>query len=119
LVGLIVGLLLAAPPLNADMKWSDLQRSRDANLLTGALAGTFMVPTNSFRLAQAVELLENSNLPDLAIQYARKGVEFNPNSFSAWQMLYLSTNSTPAEKSKAKQEMVRLDPLNPSWKKFE
>ena len=119
LVGFIVGLILAAPPLNADMKWSDLQRTGDANLLTGVFAGTYMVPTNSFRLAQAVELLENSNLPDLAIQYARKGVEFNPNSFSAWQMLYLSTNSTPAEKNKAKQEMIRLDPLNLSWKKLE
>ena len=118
LVGLIVGLIMAAPPINADMKWSDLQRTRDANLLTSALAGTYMVPINSFRLAQAVELLENSNLPDLSIQYARKGVEFNPNSFNAWQMLYLSTNSTPEEKDKAKQEMVRLDPLNPSWKKL-
>jgi O-antigen ligase len=118
LVGLIVGLIMAAPPINADMKWSDLQRARDANLLTSALAGTYMVPINSFRLAQAVELLENSNLPDLAIQYARKGVEFNPNSFNAWQMLYLSTNSTPEEKDKAKREMLRLDPLNPSWKKL-
>lgn len=117
-VGLIIGLILAVPPLNADMKWSSLQRTGDANLLTSALAGTYMVPVNSFRLAQAVELLENSNLPDLAIQYARKGVEFNPNSFSAWQMLYLSTNSTPQEKSKAKQEMLRLDPLNPSWKQL-
>jgi O-antigen ligase len=116
LVGLIVGLILAAPPINADMKWSDLQRTRDANLLTSALAGTYMVPVSSFRLAQAVELLENSNLPDLAIQYARKGVEFNPNSFNAWQMLYLSTNANLEEKNKATQMMELLDPLNPSWK---
>jgi O-antigen ligase len=117
-VGLIVGLILAAPPINADMKWSDLQRTRDANLLTRALSGTYMVPVNSFRLAQAVELLENSKLPDLAIQYARRGVEFNPNSFTAWQMLYLATNSTPGEKNRAQQEMIRLDPLNSSWKKL-
>ncbi len=118
IVGLIVGLFLAAPPINADMKWSELQRKKDASLLTSTLAGTYLVPLNSFRLAQAVELLENSNLPDLAVQYARKGVDFNPNSFNAWQMLYLSTNSTPEEKDKARQEMVRLDPLNPSWKKL-
>jgi O-antigen ligase len=117
-VGLIVGLILAAPPINADMKWSDLQRTRDANLLTRALSGTYMVPINSFRLAQAVELLENSKLPDLAIQYARRGVEFNPNSFTAWQMLYLSTNSTPDEKIRAQKEMIRLDPLNSSWEKL-
>ncbi len=118
LVGLIVGFIMAAPPINADMKWSDLQRTGDANLLTSALAGTYMIPNNSFRLAQAVELLENSNLPDLAIQYARRGIEFNPNSFNAWQLLYLATNSTPEEKNKAKKEMVRLDPMNPSWKKL-
>jgi hypothetical protein len=55
-------------------------------------------------------------LPELAIQYARKGVEFNPNSFNAWQMLYLATNSSQEEKDKARKEMIRLDPLNPSWK---
>ncbi len=115
-VGLIVGLILAAPPINADMKWSDLQRTRDANLLTRALSGTYMVPMNSFRLAQAVELLENSNLPDLAIRYARRGVEFNPENFTAWQMLYISTNSTRAEKIRAQQNMIRLDPLNSTWK---
>jgi hypothetical protein len=116
--GLIVGLILAVPPLNADMKWRELQRTGDANLLSSALAGTYMIPVNSFRLAQAVELLENSKLPDLAIQYARKGIGFNPNSFNAWQMLYMSTNSTPVEKNKAKQEMIRLDPLNTSWRKL-
>lgn len=113
-IGLIAGLIVAAPPINADMKWSNVQKTGNANLLSEAFAGTFMVPLNSFRLAQAVELLENNNLPDLAVVYARKGVEFNPNSFTAWQMLYLATNSTTEEKSSAIGEMIRLDPLNQS-----
>lgn len=112
LVGLTVGLIVASPPMNADMKWSDLQRTGDVKSLTNALSGAYMVPNNSLRLAQAVELLENSNLPDLAIRYARKGVEFNPNNFGAWQMLYFASNSTVDEKNKAKLEMIRLDPLN-------
>jgi O-antigen ligase len=114
LVGLTVGLIMACPPINADMKWSELQRTGDANSLTSALSGTYMVPNNSLRLAQAVELLENSNLPDLAIVYARKGIEFNPNNFGAWKMLYFSTKSTVGEKKEAKMQMMRLDPLNPS-----
>jgi hypothetical protein len=77
-----------------------------------------MAPLNSFTLASSVQLLENSNLPDLAIRYARKGVEFNSQNMEAWKMLYYASKSTQNEKSKAKSEMIRLDPLNPEWKKL-
>jgi hypothetical protein len=77
-----------------------------------------MSPKNSYTLASAVQLLENSKLPDLAIKYARDGVAFNPNFLDAWKMLYYATRSTPFEKAKAKSEMIRLDPLNPEWKKL-
>jgi hypothetical protein len=77
-----------------------------------------MSPKNSYNLASAVLLLENSKLPDLAIKYARDGVGFNPNYIDAWKVLYYATKSTPVEKAKAKSEMIRLDPLNPEWKKL-
>jgi len=117
-VGAVIGLLLAVPPLSADLKWRAVQTSGQVSKLESAFAGGYMSPLNSFTLASAVELLENSKLPDLAIKYARQGVIFNPSNLDAWKMLYYASKSTPEEKSKAKSEMMRLDPLNPEWKKL-
>jgi hypothetical protein len=40
-----------------------------------------------------VQILEGSKLYDLAYKYAL-AVEFNPDNFDAWKVLYLITNST-------------------------
>jgi O-antigen ligase len=117
-IGAVIGLLLAVPPLSADAKWRQVQLSRQVNKVEPALQGSYMSPISSFRLAEAVQLLENSKLHELAIEYARYGVEFNPDFFEAWRFLYYATNSTFEEKLKAKNEMVRLDPLNPEWMKL-
>ncbi len=115
-LGAVAGLLLAVPPLSADAKWREVQLSGQIEKVEPALSGGYMAPINSYRLAEAVQLLENSKLPDYAITYARKGVEFNSDYFEAWRMLYYATNSTPDEKATAKSNMIRLDPLNPEWK---
>jgi hypothetical protein len=55
---------------------------------------------------------ENSKLPDVAYEYAKKAVEFNPESFDSWRTLYSVTNSTPQDKEIALTNMKRLDPKN-------
>ena len=57
-------------------------------------------------------ILENSKMPDVAYEYAKKAVEFNPESFDAWRNLYLVTNSTPQDKELALANMKHLDPKN-------
>jgi O-antigen ligase len=116
LLGAVAGLLLAVPPLSADAKWREVQLSQRIEKVEPALSGSYLSPVNSYRLAEAVQLLENSKLPGYAIIYARKGVAFNSNYFEAWRMLYYATNSTPDEKASARSNMIRLDPLNPEWK---
>jgi hypothetical protein len=115
-LGAVIGLLLAVPPLSADAKWRQVQLSGKVEKVEPALSGGYMSPINSYRLAEAVQLLENSQLPEYAITYARKGAEFNSNYFDAWRMLYYATKSTPGEKVAAKSNMIRLDPLNKEWK---
>jgi O-antigen ligase len=117
-IGGVIGLLIAVPPLSADLKWRSIQITGQASGLSSAFSGSYLSPLNSYTLASAVELLENSKLPDLAIIYARQGVKFNPSNLDAWKMLYYATNSTANEKSKARLEMIRLDSLNPTWKKL-
>jgi hypothetical protein len=59
-----------------------------------------------------VSIAENSQLPDLAYEYIKKAVEFNPDSFDSWRNLYLVTKSTPQDKELALANMKRLDPKN-------
>jgi O-antigen ligase len=118
LIGLVAGFILAVPPLSADIKWRSVQTSGLVVQLESAFSDSYMAPLNSYTLANSVLLLENNKMPDLAIKYARQGVVFNPNYFDAWKTLYYATRSSPAEKSQARLEMIRLDPLNPEWKKL-
>ena len=112
-IGVVVGLLVAVPPLSADMKWRSALDSKDANKVLAALEPGYLSPSDSQRLAQAVQLFASSNLMDQARDIALKGVEFNPDYFDAWKILYFLSNSTEAEKAQALENMKRLDPRNP------
>jgi len=112
-VGLLIGALIAWPPLNSDMKWRNAQTSRDLAIFEKSLQSSYSNPQNSYKYGNSVGVLEQSGLTEKARQYALAGVEFNPNSFEAWKTLYLISGSTPAEKAQALQKMKNLDPLNP------
>lgn len=113
-LGVILGLLISVPPLSADMKWRSALDSKDVNKVMDVLKPTYMTPGDSQRYAQAVQLLANSNLLEQAHAIAVEGVEFNPNYFDAWRLLYSLPNSTKEEKSNALKMMKKLDPLNPN-----
>jgi hypothetical protein len=111
-LGLVVGALIAVPPLSADMKWRSALSTNDLTQLKLALEPSYMTPTDTNRLLNMVSILENSKLPDVAYEYAKKAVEFNPESFDSWRTLYAITNSTPQDKELAMTNMKRLDPKN-------
>jgi O-antigen ligase len=113
-VGAVIGLLIAVPPYSADAKWRSALASQDAQKVEAALIPGYLNPANSYKYANAVQLLEESKLFDLAHKYALVGVEFNPHNFDAWRVLYLITKSSPEEKAKALENMKRLDPKNPN-----
>jgi hypothetical protein len=113
-VGAVIGLLIAVPPYSADAKWRSALASQDAQKVEAALIPGYLNPANSYKYANAVQLLEESKLYDLALKYAQIGVEFNPDNFDAWRVLYLITKSSPEEKAKALENMKRLDPKNPN-----
>jgi O-antigen ligase len=115
-LGAILGLLIAIPPFNADSKWATSTSSGDLEAVKKALTSTYMTPTNSSRLINSVQLFENNKLYDLALEYAKQAVTNNPDYFDGWRVLYAVTNSTPADKQAAKENMIRLDPLNNEWK---
>lgn len=111
-LGLVLGFLVAVPPLSADMSWRSALQSQQIEKVQAALEPGYMQPLSSARLANAVQLLEQSNLPDLAYSYAKKGIEFNPDYFDAWKVLYFISKSTQSDKDLALMNMQRLDPNN-------
>jgi hypothetical protein len=113
-IGLIIGLIIAFPPMSADSKWRAAQDSRNLNNLQAALIPSFMNPANSTKYAQAILILRNSNLNDLAIKYAHTAVEFNPDNTDVWQQFYLIPTATEAERKLALSNLRRLDPNNPN-----
>jgi hypothetical protein len=113
-VGAVIGLLIACPPYSADSKWRSALTSQNVQKVEEALTPGYLNPMNSYKYATAVQLLESSKLNDLALKYAKIGVEFNPNHFDSWKMMYFISKSSPEEKALALENMKRLDPNNPN-----
>lgn len=112
-IGVVIGALVAVPPMSADAKWRSALKVQNVQAVEAALKVSYLSPSDSQRLAQAVLLFENSKLFEQAHTYAMAGVVFNPDYFDAWRVLYGISKSTPSEKALALQNMKRLDPLNP------
>ena len=111
-----VGFVLAFPAFNADHQYRKALTVSQLPAIEKSLTSSYMTPTSSRSLVEAVGLIANNNLPDLAHKYALEGIKFNPDYFDAWRMLYSIPQSTNEEKIEAKKNLIRLDPLNPEWK---
>jgi O-antigen ligase len=112
-LGVVIGALIAVPPMSADMKWRSALKAQNVQQVEAALTPSYLAPRDSSRLAQAVLLFENSKLPDLAYKYAKEGVVFSPDYFDAWKALYSISKSTQDDRDLALKNMKRLDPYNP------
>jgi cytochrome c-type biogenesis protein CcmH/NrfG len=113
-VGAVIGLLVAVPPYSSDAKWRSAIASQNVEQVEAALVPSYLNPMNSYKYANAVQLLESSKLNDLALKYAKVAVDFNPNHFDSWKLLYFVTNSSAEDKALALENMKRLDPNNPN-----
>ncbi len=112
-IGVVIGALIAVPPMAADVAWKSAVKSQNVQQVEAALAPSYLKPRDSARLAQAVILFENSKLYDQAYKYAKEGVTFSPDYFDAWKVLYSISKSTQEDKELALLNMKRLDPKNP------
>lgn len=117
-IGMVVGILIAIPPLSGDIKWREALKSQNADLVTAALTPSYMSPASSNLYINATQIFEQSDLPALAYKYGKLSTEFNPDHFDSWRILYALKNSTPEDRKLAKENMIRLDPLNEEWTKL-
>jgi hypothetical protein len=109
----IVGLLISLPPVAADAKQRSAQVSGDAAKLERTMESSYFNPLNSQKYALNIQAYESSSLFEFSHKYALEAVQWNPQAYDLWRILYLIKNSTEAEKELAISNMKRLDPLNP------
>lgn len=108
-----VGFILALPPLASDIKLRSAQQSRDALRVEQTMQSNYFNPQNSQKYAINIQAFEGSGLFELSHKYALQAVAWNPEAFELWRLLYFIKNSSPEDRELAKNQMKRLDPLNP------
>jgi hypothetical protein len=111
--GGVIGLLIALPPLTADVKWRSAQLTQTVPTLEDSMRANYFNPQNSVKYLTNIQTLEQSNLFEMSHKYALEAVKWNPEAFELWKFLYLIRDSTAEEKALALENMKRLDPLNP------
>ena len=113
-VAIVIGVVVAAPPFAADVKWRSAQVSMDAAKIEAVLDPSYFNPQGTYKFLQIVGAFEQSNLTDLAHRYAVEAVKFNPHSFDSWRLFTLIRGVTPEEQQVALMKMKELDPKNPN-----
>lgn len=104
----LVALFVAIPPILAEYNWrSNVKKGTVAEIIKA----TERFPTNNMRFAQTAQLLFRSNLQADGMNILRSAVEFDPNYWDHWYLIY-SFTPNELERSQALQQMKRLDPRN-------
>jgi O-antigen ligase len=112
ILGAILGIITALPPLTADSKWRSAMVTLSVSDVEVSMARSYFNPANVHKYLSNIKVLESSQLHELSHKYALQAVSWNADVFESWKMLYLLKNTTEQEKLNALSNMKRLDPLN-------
>ena len=105
----LIGFILMLPYFNSDRLLLKGLNTANADLVVQSVK-SYPESVSKYNLI-GQELLR-SNLPILALDVARSAVEFNPNAPSAWGLVLVNQGAPVEERQKAKEQILRLDPLN-------
>jgi O-antigen ligase len=106
--GMVVGLALGLPAFLSDASFRSSIDSRNIERIT-ATADKW--PKDVIRMNYISRLFLQNNLPEKALEIARKSVDVAPDNFQAWKILYELPNLPASEKAQALEMMKKLNPL--------
>ncbi len=112
-LGLLVGIALGTPTLNAATKYKSGLETGDANIVQNIAS---IWPQDASRSAQIALILNENNLPDQALAVVQDAKTKFPDSYDVWKVLASLSNAPAADVAEAKAQMKRLDPNNPDLK---
>ena len=114
-VGVIIGMILTYPLFNADKLARDANLKKDALL---AVAAVKKYPESVVRYNLLGTDLFNSGLYDLSLEIGRSAIKFNPNAYQTWILILVNPRASLDERSIAKINLVKIDPLNQVIKNY-
>ena len=106
---LIAGLLTMFPLYKTDRDLKEGLASKNGDKVMSALTA---YPQSSVKYNIFTQEFIKSNLLPQAVDLGRKAVKFNPNSVSAWALIFVNPQVPLEERINARDEILRLDPLN-------
>ena len=112
---LIVGLLIMFPLFKTDRDLKKGLALKNGDMVMNALTA---YPESSVKYNVFTQEFLKSNLLPQAVDLGRKAVKFNPNSVSAWALIFVNPQAPLEERIRARDEILRLDPLNTEVFKF-
>ena len=112
---ILLSVVITYPLFNSDRLALKSIRTGDGNL---AIVAAKSYPESVIRYSRIGITLLNSGLYPQALDVARSAVSFNPNAVSAWILILVNESAPIAERQKAKDEILRLDPFNKEVKQF-
>jgi O-antigen ligase len=106
---LVVGLLIMFPLYKTDRDLKKGLTLKNGDMIMKAVTS---YPESSVRYNFFTQEFLKSNLLPQALDLGRKAVEFNPNAVSAWALVFVNPKAPREERIRARDEILRLDPLN-------
>jgi O-antigen ligase len=101
--------LVMFPLMKTDYDLKQGLQNRNANQIMRAMTA---YPESSVRYNIFTQELFKSNLLPQALEMGRAAINFNPDSVSAWALVFVNPQAPAEERKKAMAEILRLDPLN-------
>jgi hypothetical protein len=111
----IIGFTSLLPLFNTDRIQLLGMQKGDANLV---MKSTLSFPESTVRYSLIGQELFKSGLNVQALEVARSGVDFNPNSASLWALILVNPSASLEERNNAKSKILELDPLNQDIRNF-
>ena len=112
---LVVGLLIMFPLYKTDRDLKIGLALKNGDMIMKAVTA---YPESSVRYNVITQEFLKSNLLPQALDLGRKAVSFNPNAVSAWALVFINPQAPLEERIRARDEILRLDPLNTEVFKF-
>ena len=111
----IAGFAILLPMFNTDRMQLEGMQNKNANLVMKA---TTSYPESTVRYSLIGQELLSSGLYVQALEVARSGVKFNPNSAGLWALVLVNPSASLDERINAKNKIIALDPLNKEVRNF-
>ena len=112
-VGLVIGLVMAVPPLAASVNYKSARESGKVQIL---IDSAYKNPLEATRMGEVAVILNDNKLVKESVKVITDAAKEFPDYYGIWAVM-AELPGVPAEQvAQAKAQMKRLDPLNPNLK---